>query len=465
MVKVFCPKCKENVGQVEASKIPQQGAKTTCPKCSIKILLFKNAAKPTSVVKETPLEALSSSLIINQTSTDSTIPDTLLKHSLVVKKVSPNGPAALLGIEEGDLFYKINDINAADVEFCNAPYNEQKTYKVVVYLKQQGKRIYFESKTMHLGIELEKTNEAIEADFIKGSGIVDELILVWRNCNWKLLNKLADLYASNEKKVSLARSKKKASQNTPAVLFKGVALYEMNKKNKGIKLIKKYIDRFSHLWDMNFMAIATYYDALDTLEKGNEGVAVHLLHTAFSHYPHKQITDKIASLEHTLPQKTQVWQTKEFPVKYLLETINENPEKVSLEETLELLKPCQVLVLCVLPESRGNKKYNDFMNMYIKYAHHMKEVIYGVHVIAGKNEKRIDRPYWYEAEDKVVSNDTMHISILYDANQEIIDTLHATECPHILLLNHFGKVLHEGWFNDVDIWDICKDATKETNPH
>ncbi|MCI4626250.1 MAG: hypothetical protein L3V56_09855, partial [Candidatus Magnetoovum sp. WYHC-5] len=380
------------------------------------------------------------------------------KKCCVVKKLSKKSPASFLEIQEGDLLFMVNDNFASTIDLNALDNDSTDTIKSVFYLINKKQQLRIETKSLLLGLKLVRSDEAIEAEFANRRASIDELVKLWENGNWRLLNKLSTVLMTKGKGV-LARYTYKLTNDTPAILLNGAALYELGKKQKGIYLIKKYMDKYVHKWPTNYNAIGLYYYGLSAYETGDTTGAISSFCKAYEVYPYEPIVQKIKSLTEYFCFPLKSWQLKQFPVDYTLKILSgtgvqPNGESVSLKERLNSMNERQIFALCLLSNSRGDSIYNEFVSVYRRYVRMMGEGLWaGLHVITKEPEKRFDRPYWYIFEEKAIE-ENLNLSVLYDIEGTVINKINPQQTPYIFLLNNKGTIIHEGCFDDVEFWDI-----------
>ena len=94
---------------------------------------------------------------------------------------------------------------------------------------------------IEIGIELDQTAEGVKARFKPGDADPTALERLWE------LGDCATLLELSRATLAL-----KGGEETPALLFEGVGLWEAGQYEPGLERVKAYLTRFGKNWTMNF---------------------------------------------------------------------------------------------------------------------------------------------------------------------------------------------------------------------
>ena len=156
---------------------------------------------------------------------------------------------------------------------------------------------------IEIGIELDQTAEGIRARFKPNDVDINALERLWE---------LGDCAALLE--LSRAALAVEGNEETPALLFEGVGLWETGQYPAGLERVQSYLTRFGQNWTMNFASIAVHYLALEELRQGRKQAGLERLKRAFDYSPLESTADVIAEITGVRPpMKTRAGRAGPFP--------------------------------------------------------------------------------------------------------------------------------------------------------
>ncbi len=239
-------------------------------------------------------------------------------------------------------------------------------------------------------------------------------------------------------------------------MLHGAALWELDRKQEGMKLVREYGDKWISHWTTNFAALAMYYEGRLLLARGNREEAVGFFEDAYGYSQEDRYAQAIEDLGQPRPAPPVLWVGKTFPVRYECKSLTSG-QSVGLDAALRGLDAGKILIVCLLASYRGNGPYNDFMDRYLGFARHFSDWISGLHVLTTTPERRADRAYWFENEDEALAQG-LPVEVLLDADEEVTLAIEATGSPFIVALDQTGRVLVEGGMEQIDLWNALAKA-------
>ncbi len=359
---------------------------------------------------------------------------------LSVKKVAKRSIAARAGVAAGDLLSLVDGSPAS--RLSPKLYDDRARKRLLTFYSRARREIVELATTgIEIGIELDQTADGIKARFKPEHGDPTALERLWE---------LGDCAALLE--LSRAALSVKGGEETPALLFEGVGLWESGQYAAGLERVKAYLTGFSKNWTMNFASIGVHYLGLEELREGRKDAGLERLQRAFDYNPLEGTADVIAEITGVRPpMKTPRWEGKPFPVAYTLPTIEGEKKTVGLAPTLQAMEPGKLLCVCMLASYRSNGPYSDLLKRYHNYATHFAPFLEGLHVLTMEPKRYPNRAYHYECEDEVRAVGLPFEVMLEEG--DVAGTLAPSGSPFVLLLDRQGTILYEGELDTVSWWD------------
>lgn len=388
------------------------------------------------------------------------------KNCFEVVKVAPVSIAGRAQIQLGDWLVKVDDYLASDISSRIGSHlyllqGSQHCYEF--YRPSNKKQLVLRTSGIDLGVELRLTPEAIAAAYNPNNRYAESLDVLWELGCWHILETLSKPTLNHYSGLCGLINKVIHGvpiRSTPVVVLLGAALYEKGEQKRGMSLIREFLQQHARSWTLNFHAIGLYYVGLEILKQGHRGEAIEMLLRAFDRHPYQRIANQLTQLTGRLPQPLELWKSKIFPINYRLNCLNRGGT-VDLTETLNRLKPYQILLVCLLAGYRGNGPYNDFMAHLCNFFPYFSEIVPAIHVITTEKTRRPDRPYWYEAEDKAKAAN-IPFFVLLDEHWKVTETIEPNRSPEFFVLNPTGRVLHHGNISSLTLWKSVALACQET---
>jgi len=359
---------------------------------------------------------------------------------LAVKKVAKRCVAVRAGIAPGDLLSLVDGSPASR----QSPklYDDRATKRLLTFHSKARREIVELATTgIEIGIALDYTAEAIRARFKPNDPDLSALERLWDLGDCKALLEL-----------SRAALAVKGNEETPALLFEGVGLWEAGQYPAGLTRMHEYVSRFGQNWTMNFGSIALHYLGLEELRLGRKDAGIERLRRAFEYFPLESTADVIGDITGVRPPlDTPRWTGRRFPVEYELPTLEGEKKTVALAAALQAMSRDKLLCVCLLANYRSNGPYYDLLNRYHNYATHFGPFLEGLHVLTTEPKRYPHRPYHYVREDEVRALGLPFEVMLEEG--DVVETLLPSGSPFVLLVDHQGTIVYEGGLETVEWWD------------
>ena len=359
---------------------------------------------------------------------------------LHVKKVAARSVAAGAGVAAGDLLSLVDGSPAA--RHSPRLYDDRVKKRLLsFYSRARQESVELATTGIEIGIELDQTAEGIKARFKPNEGDPMALERLWE---------LGDCATLLE--LSRAALAVKGGEETPALLFEGVGLWEAGQYEPGLERVKAYLTRFAKNWTMNFTAIGIHYLGLDELRQGRKEAGLERVQRAFAYTPLESTADVIAEITGVRPpMKTPRWAGKPFPVQYTLPTLEGEKKTVGLAQALQGMQRGKLLVVCLLANYRSNGPYYELLNRLHNYATYFAPFLEGVHVLTTEAARYPHRAYHYEREDELRALPLPFEVMLEEG--DVVGTIEPAGSPFVLLVDQQGTIRYEGWLESVEWWD------------
>jgi len=356
-----------------------------------------------------------------------------------VKTVAPISPAAHAGIVPGDLLVSMNGQSASvlDPELYRLRATER---SYVFFSPNTHEKVELTATRVDLGMELQRTAEAVVAGYKPESFDVEPLMTVWEAGAWEALEKLAGLALQARK-----------DRNSPALVFLGAARYELGRRSEGHGLVQEFIQKYMRNWTIGYRAVAGYVVGQDCLASGDRARALTILTEAFDDGPYDRIANAIATLGVPRPTPKTTIAGQQFPGHYELPTLVGPNRTLTLSEALLPMRPGQLFLLCLLDGYRGNGPYNDFMQRYQIFCSSFKDWLVGLHVVTEIAARPPDRDYYFRYEDEAFAK-KLPLEVLLDKGGAQTRVIQPTGSPFVMAIDKDVVVHAEGEMSGIDLW-------------
>jgi hypothetical protein len=370
---------------------------------------------------------------------------------LRVEKVAQGSVAAQAGVFPGDWLAEVNGAKAASIDPELAHHwTRERRYRF--FNKETSEQTLLVTSGIPPGLELSPTAASVVASFDPERPDTDALYSLWKQGEWSGLQRLASSALDARAPSGLiARLAGKANRNTPCLVLLGAALYERGRNDDARALFQEYMRDYASNWTQNFMGVAEYYLARDSLESGANDEALDVACSAHLNCESERTADLVEEISGRRPPiEPRFWMGERFPIDYALPVIEARGGPVSLSARLKAMGTKKLLIVCLLASYRGNGPYNAFMKRFRNYATYFPNNLSELHVVTMVSERHKDRDHWFEAED-LCRGDRLPFVVLHESG-EVTEALDPKGSPSILVLDRSGVVIQEGSLNDVDFW-------------
>lgn len=239
----------------------------------------------------------------------------------------------------------------------------------------------------------------------------------------------------------------------PVDLFLGIYEVEGGDMNRGYDMIEKYDEaRYNYTSDLHAMFLT--YQALRARDCGNEGDYVDLITEAHDSHKGSKRLNKMAANIGLITPEFGPWMDQTLYFEDALTYLEGGEGTTTLSEILNATPKNKITPLCLMPWYRGNGPYDDVLKLYGSMAPHIQDKLAPIVVVTGETEKRADRKFWYETEEKLLRMGRP-IHLLHDHTQTYLDKFHLRGSPRLLFVDSSGKVIWDKPMNSAyDYWDM-----------
>lgn len=377
------------------------------------------------------------------------------RYADLIVKVPDCSPASHIGLSAGDYLVSVNNQPAIKInllELLAQGSSSEVDYQF--YSPAQHSYINVTTNRCPLGFIHEPSSLGIVERYQhEGFSGWDDFVMLWERRNWEYLLQISsESWALRTLSTILGKFSSEYGKSAE-VLFKGAALYELGDERAGITEISWFIENESHKHESYTHAIAYFYAAKwcelledidgckDWLSDANRSNRGRL----------ERISQEVYLKKFELPSEDTHWLGKQFPTMYSLETI-EKTERHNLSDILASMSNEERLPVCVMPGYRGNGPYNESMLCYRTMYKYLSHRLRPMHVLTDELNKRSDRQWWYENEEKAIEQN-IPLIILHDEERTVADSLENEFSPIFYLLDNNGKIVHEGkFYQPFDYW-------------
>ena len=359
---------------------------------------------------------------------------------LQVERVAAVSVAGHAGIVAGDLLVFLDGSPASKAD--PKLYKHRSTKRLYTFYSQaRAEQIELACTGIEIGVELAYTTEAIKARFKPAACDVTALAELWANKAPQVLLEL-----------STAALAHPGNDESPAVLFEGVGMWEAGRHQEGLARIQKYQREFAKNWTMNFAAIGMHYQGLELLRVGKRDAAVERFNAAFAYDPQVRTADEIEKLTgERPPMHVSRWTGAQWPANYRLPMLEGGPGQVSLADALSAMNDGQLQLVCLLATYRSNGPYGEFLQRWLNYVTWFGPLVNGLHVLTMAPQRYQDHGVWYQIED--TARAAGRFALLLDEGGAAHAPLEQNRSPLIFALDRRGTIRYEGGLDSVDLWE------------
>jgi len=127
---------------------------------------------------------------------------------------------------------------------------------------------------------------------------------------------------------------------------------------------------------------------------------------------------------------------------------------VDIEESVSRLNPGQFILVCLMSGYRTNGPYVEGFERARTPLAKLRDKFREIHIITSWNKANSrDLPHWPVMEPALVKSGAT-VSVLYDENDTIAESVSLISAPTNLIIDHTGSVVAEGWLGDDKVlWD------------
>lgn len=374
-----------------------------------------------------------------------------LHKAKVVKRISGNSPAAVIGIKEGDFLLDVNGVRAIDRDLWE--WSSQSDHHKYTYCLSDNKILQVDTNGIPLGVELAKTTEAVIKQYDNADGEPEDLADLWEREEDQTIIYLVD----NWKRKGILWFEKYVPDflsrifllHDIEVLFVAVALYEKGLYEEALNYLLRYVDEYLNRWTTQYHGIAFYYLAKNFQRTGDEENAREFFEKAYGYSRIDRIKKECLALGGEVEEEY-LWKGKKFPLDYSLPLLDDRNKSLSLIDCLQQMENHQLFIVCSLGMYRSNGPYDEFMKRFLVLQQYFGDVFAGLHVITSGDENQ----HWTENEDEAKRRG-LNFSILFDHDDNLTVKTLSTGSPDIFLLDNKKIIIeHQKLNTEVDVWDL-----------
>ncbi len=378
-------------------------------------------------------------------------------YASCLQQVACNSPAAQMNLCPGDYLVSIDGVPAYNVDILEWLLEGEGHIEYQFFSTAKNLYINLTTNRIPLGFVAEPSSNALIARG-RSQGVSEwyDFELLWKRRSWSQLLELCEIFDEGDSIVTRILQKFLPDFGRSAeVLFRGAALYELGEEQAGIEQVLWFIDNESQNHESYMHAIAYFYAAKWSELIGDADACKQWLSQA--NRSNRGRLDRIAHevylKKYELPSVSTHWSGQYFPARYELDALD-GSARVSLEETLDSMRPDEYLPVCVMPSYRGNGPYNEALLCYRASFSYMAHRLRPMQVITDVRQKREDREWWYENEEAALESN-IPLILLFDKNRAVADKIDTDFTPIFYLLNNKGLVEYEGQLKEpCDYWEV-----------
>ena len=386
-----------------------------------------------------------------------------MEECLRIAAVAKGGPGDVLGLVEGDLLITVNDTEAASADLVETAFQSQtQVYRFV----RPGEEASFQvtSESILLGIEFEKTREAIVTAYNMNLGDNDDLRKLWQYFDFEALalivarwkhvlapsprNRLHEYWLLFLNLLCLLQLRR-YRPDEPELMYVGIVEYERGERSVGIEKIRQFLRESAHDYRLSYRAVGYYYEALEQIRAGDREQALEIAHYCQHTWPMAPFEHLIKSLGGDVRPPYRPHLDSLFPVNYRLPREDKIDVEIDLGSALGALEHGQFHLVVVLGGWRSNGPYYELMLLYRTFLEHLDGIVSSVHVIAG------DGSHYWPGGERAAIEAGAPINILSDPERKVSAHFDFESSPMTMALDVDGVIRYVGNPNtEFEFWKM-----------
>ncbi len=379
-------------------------------------------------------------------------PPRRLDKALLVTKVAEVSLAKALGIKAGDLLIDINGRPGAEKDLWE--WSQQSSlHSYEFYLTDTQQTLRLHTNGIPLGFNSDKTDEAIKAQYLRGKGDYQDLVVLWERYEWKILEQISAYWLKKRgfiEKLFCKLSQRETIPNDVEWLFQAVTLYERGNCERGMEVMEQFGQECASSWQTTYSGIVLYYRAREQLRAGNREEALEAFLYAYDYIDSKPTANEIGKLGGEVPEDNCPWEGKVFPYSYHLPMYYDKAQQVGLTDSIAQLVPGALHMICVLGSYRSNQPYDRFIQRFIVFTKYFPKVFNSLHIIT-QNEKE---GIWQAAESEAIEAG-LNVKVLLDKNNDVARAIDGNSSPDVFVVGSDGRILlNDRLSHPVDMWNL-----------
>ena len=407
---------------------------------------------------------------------------TLSRVGQILRSVHPNSPAGVLGLQAGDILHALNGgvFDGEDLKKTVRPRWLGRPYTFDFLRPSTRQKIRIKSKTFPFGAQYGQTVDSFCIELRNGDpdphdinqfwaeGPKDSLAKIWpyfEAYNLRVLKNNGAPYdgALPDNVTATAPLAHETVIWPGAFAWLALCAAHAEQFDRAQRVLETVEDHFETSGDSGMMSMFAAMAFTRSMLAENRG----FIDKAVSHIEHAiEMSPETPILYRRLSKLTGQTETPP-PSSFIGKSLNYNlPRKdptqkfiqshgpVDIEESVSRLNPGQFILVCLMSGYRTNGPYVEGFERARTPLAKLRDKFREIHIITSWNKANSrDLPHWPVMEPALVKSGAT-VSVLYDENDTIAESVSLISAPTNLIIDHTGSVVAEGWLGDDKVlWD------------
>jgi len=409
---------------------------------------------------------------------------TLSKVGKVLLKVHPTSPAGLLGLQAGDILYRLNSgsVNIDILEKTFQPRRFNFPNRFEFFRPTTKQKITIKGPCFPFGTSFGQTHETFAQHLRTGDPDPSDTSQYWSTGKTEKLAALLPAFEIFNIRIinhkgapffgkmpeSLPYNTELANED---LLWPGYYAWmalcaahagQWDRASFILDTVEDHFDRTGDSGMMNMFAAMAYTRSMLNEQNGYLEKAVKHMHRAIEMSPETEILyERLSRLTNTnisLPKSPLlgVKLAYDFPKEDPKKQFKQTDGRVSLHESLARLSPGEFILTTIMSSYRTNGPYVEgFQRAHLPLAK-LRTIFREVHVITSW-KKETSRDLTLPIMEETLRKSGVNICLLFDQDQTLSEQLELISAPTNLIIDHTGTVIATGWLGgDAVLWDALQ---------
>ena len=374
---------------------------------------------------------------------------------LIIEKIAKESPAAVLGLEAGDVLLTFNGMHAdmADIDSTLAS-GQGAEY---LFYSPKGKTILkVKTGALPLGLRMISSSDSIVEKYKKqGDNGTDGYVALWEREDYSSLKQSIDVARKNPLAVKIFNKVLGRSEKSPiSDLIQCIYDIEAGSGEEAFALLDQLAGAHDQDYPPNLQALIHYYKGLRAqMDNDWDGFETHMS-SAHKYQSDSGRINKINEVANIETAGCSSMFGRMLPIHYEFSFLTGGHGKVDLQQILGNMSHGQVMPICFMPGARLSRTYDDALKIYRSVYPHVCDSLAPLVVIT--DVRKADKEKASEFKQEALAIDSgLPLVVLHENSGRFAADLELKTAPVFWALDKNGIVIWDTGLEDAyKYWDL-----------